>query len=440
VKNDLTKVILPQALIWAGTGLLVVLGIRLMCRQSPGYLELPLIFIGLAAINLLWLELIWRGLYKQNRETSTIDDPDVTVRTLQQDKRRAEMVLSEMADGIVVVDADGCIALLNRAAEDFFGVMASRVVGMKIENADLHPELARMAFNCVSENKILASEIRLPGLTQRVLEIRAAPFSEVEHGASALLLIHDLTEVRRHEKNQKEFVSNVSHELRTPITAVRVTAEALLSGAKNDAELVDRFLNNILSESDRLSALIDDLMEIAKRDSGIIRTEKSDVKLAGIIDRACLTIKPQAQQKGVTVTVSVPEGLVGYGDGAQLVQLVQNLIDNAVKYTPEGGSIEVTAAPSGESVSISVRDTGIGIPHGEIDRIFERFYRVDKARSRRLGGTGLGLAIVKDIVDAHSGTIAVDTQLGKGSRFIVTLPPGPADTEIYHTASDHGRI
>lgn len=354
---------------------------------------------------------------------AAIEDLFATIESLNKDKRRAEMVLSEMADGIITVDNTGIITLCNHAAGIFFNVKASAITGRKIETVDLHPEVARMALDCVSGKHVLKSEIRLPGISERAIGIRATPFSEMDrNGPSAVLLFHDLTDIRRHERNQKEFVSNVSHELRTPITAVRVSAEALLSGAKNDENLVDRFLNNILSESDRLSSLINDLMEIARRDSGIIRTEESELEIAGIIERACLTLKPQADQKKLNIETSVQDNLIGYGDEIQLTQVMRNLIDNAVKYTPEGGHIYVDAGQRDNDLVISVQDTGIGIPHGEIGRIFERFYRVDKARSRQLGGTGLGLAIVKDIVEAHGGKIEVEAQLGKGSRFTVILP------------------
>ena len=352
-----------------------------------------------------------------------ITDLEAAVEALRGEKRRAEMVLSEIADGIIAIDADGTITLFNRAAEALLGGRASQVLGSSVETTDLHPQVARMASDCVSERQVLTAEIRLPGLPERVIGVRAAPFSEPARGESALLLLHDLSEIRRHEKMQREFVSNVSHELRTPITAVRTTAEALLAGAKNDDDLVDRFLNTILSESDRLSVLIDDLMEIAKREAGITRIQRSEVRLAEALNRAYVTVRPQAEQQGVEVVVSAPEGLVVHADEVQLVQLVRNLVDNAVKYTPEGGRVDVEAgaAPEG-GVMVSVRDTGIGIPHGEVERIFERFYRVDKARSRRLGGTGLGLAIVKDIVEAHGGRISVETELGKGSSFSVLLP------------------
>jgi len=388
--------------------------------------------VAFGATSALWIKMrserAWRSALARDGMgddvLAAIEALDGSVVSLRREKQRAEMVLSEIADGIIGVDGDGKITLFNRAAETLLGAKASKALGSRVESIDIHPELARLASDCVVAGQAMNSEIRLPGLPERVIGIRAAPFSETGQGESALLLLHDLSEIRRHEKMQKEFVSNASHELLTPITAIRTTAEALLAGAKNDDKLVDRFLNTIVSESDRLSALIYDLMEIAKGESGITRTKMGAVSVAEAVRRAFVSIQPLADQNEVEVGFAVDEELAAYADEIQLVQLVHNLIDNAVKYTPSGGRVDVIGERSGDGVSISVRDTGIGIPHGEVERIFERFYRVDRARSRRLGGTGLGLAIVKDIVEMHGGRISVETELGRGSVFTVMLPAG----------------
>lgn len=354
---------------------------------------------------------------------AALDELAQSLRALRQEKRRAEMVLANMADGIIAVDRDFRVTLFNEAAGALLKVPATGAAGCRLADLDVHPELSRVAHDCISGGLDVSSEIRLPGWPQRVLGVHATPFRQ-EGSDAAMVILHDLSEVRRHEQHQREFVSNVSHELKTPITAVRTTAEALLAGAKNDDAVVDRFLSNIISESDRLSVLIEDLMEIARMDSGIATTERSEVDLAYVVSRALDAVRPQADSKGVAITVCVEDGLIGYCDELQSIQMIRNLVDNAVKYTPEGGLVEIDARRAGSGVAIAVRDSGIGIPHGEVDRIFERFYRVDKARSRRLGGTGLGLAIVKEIVRAHGGEIKVDTQLGKGSTFTVALP-GP---------------
>lgn len=354
-----------------------------------------------------------------------VKDLSSAMQSLCQEKRRAELVLTEIADGIICTDAKGVITLFNRAAESLLKVESDKALGVNIDSADLHPELARMVYECLLSRDTLTSEIRLPGLPETVVGLRAAELSETGQEAGVLLLLHDLSEIRYHEKLQKQFVSNISHELRTPITAVRVTAEALLNGAKNDEEVVDRFLNNIISESDRLAALLSDLMEIAKREAGITQLKPSAVNISKALERAYSTLAPMAAQNEINVSFDVPLDMLAVVDELQFIHLVRNLIDNAIKYTPAGGQVDVTARRLDDGdISISVRDTGIGIPQGELERIFDRFYRVDKARSRKMGGTGLGLAIVKDIVQAHGGKLYVDTQLGKGSTFAVVLPEG----------------
>ncbi|MCL5102926.1 MAG: ATP-binding protein [Armatimonadetes bacterium] len=346
-----------------------------------------------------------------------------SITRLRQRNRWSEAVVAHTANGVLEIDSEGRITLCNPAAEEMFGRKKSTLLGRKIEDCDLHPELAKLAYECLDSDVPLETEIKMPGqplrvLTPRVVSIRGPRRKD----DFAMMVIQDVSEVRRRQMHEREFVSNVSHEFRTPITAVRTTAEALISGAKNDPEVVDRFLNTIISESERLSALIDDLLEIAKRDYGIAKGQNEHITVSEIINRAVDVVRPLAWQKDVSVEVDVPEDLVEYCDESQMLQLVRNLADNAVKYTPEGGRVNISAHEEDSNLVISVKDTGIGIPHGEVGRIFERFYRVDKARSRRMGGTGLGLAIVKDIVDSYGGTIKVETELDVGSTFTVEMP------------------
>lgn len=335
---------------------------------------------------------------------------------------RAELVLAEIADGIICVDESGCIELFNRAAETMLGASSTLLLGKTLESTDLHVELKRLVAECRKTREFITAEILLAGLPERIIGVTASPFPKTEQQPGVLLLLHDISEIRRHERLQKEFISNISHELRTPITAVRVTAETLLAGAKNDEEVVDRFLNTILAESDRLAALITDLMEIGKRESGVSKIKPVEVDIALAIQQSCATVLPLAEVHSVEVNFDLPNNLIGFVDETQFIQLVRNLVDNAVKYTHPGGRVDVSAAGGAGEIILTVADTGIGIPKGDVDRIFDRFYRVDKARSQRIGGTGLGLTIVKDIVEAHEGKISVETELGKGSTFRVILP------------------
>jgi two-component system phosphate regulon sensor histidine kinase PhoR len=247
-----------------------------------------------------------------------------------------------------------------------------------------------------------------------------------------VLVFHDITELRRLEKIRKDFVANVSHELRTPLTSIKGYVEALLDGAKDDPAASAKYLDIILKQSDRLNVIIEDLLELSKIESGRVSFKEEPIDLRSVIDRTLSMMKPIADKRGHRLTASVPSTLPPMaGDEGRLVQVLTNLLDNAVKYTPTGGTITVAAKlipeigileQSGQTIEVSVADTGIGIPEQDRPRVFERFYRVDKARSRELGGTGLGLAIVKHIVEGHGGQVWVEANQPQGSRFVVRLP------------------
>jgi two-component system phosphate regulon sensor histidine kinase PhoR len=258
---------------------------------------------------------------------------------------------------------------------------------------------------------------------------------ERENDACAILVFHDMTELRRLEIIRKDFVANVSHELRTPLTSIKGYIEALLDGAKDDPETSAQFLHIILKQSDRLNLILEDLLELSKIESGRVSFKAEPTDLRAVIERTLSMMQPIADKKGHRLEVSIGHDLPPItGDEDRLVQVLTNLLDNAVKYTPQNGTITVAArlvqdAPPGSSpertVELAVSDTGIGIPPQDRPRVFERFYRVDKARSRELGGTGLGLAIVKHIVEGHGGQVWVEGNDPQGSRFVVRLPVHP---------------
>ncbi len=252
----------------------------------------------------------------------------------------------------------------------------------------------------------------------------------------------DITALRRLEQVRKDFVANVSHELRTPLTSIKGYVEALLDGAKDNPEEAVRFLQIILKQSDRLDLILEDLLQLSQIESGLVRFKREPVHLGALVERTFPLIKPMADKKRQSLAVAVPSDLPPVsGDEDRLVQVLTNLLDNAVKYTPEDGSIIVTgrraarAVDEPAQVELSVADTGIGIPEADRPRVFERFYRVDKARSRELGGTGLGLSIVKHIVEGHGGRIWMEANQPAGSRFVLRLPvasgtPEPTQTSL----------
>lgn len=346
-----------------------------------------------------------------------------TIAELAEQRDKMGTILVTMADGIIVTDEAGKIVLFNNASERIFGRKAEEAFSCTPEELQIHPQLSQMMHETLSTGRLLRKEVMLPGTPEKCLNAYSTPVKDDQAQIrGAVLVLQDLSEMRQQEQLQKEFVANVSHELRTPITAVRVTAEALLAGAKDDPKLLDRFLSTLVKESERLSLLIDDLLEIATREAGRIHAHKNQVSVKEVVDRILIVCGPEAARNDIEVIVDVPEDTTAYADERQLEQVIGNLVDNAIKYTPEGGSVHISGSEDEASTIVAVSDTGIGIPKGDVTRIFERFYRVDKARSRQLGGTGLGLAIVKDIVEGHRGNIAVQSQLGKGSTFTIVLP------------------
>jgi two-component system phosphate regulon sensor histidine kinase PhoR len=259
-----------------------------------------------------------------------------------------------------------------------------------------------------------------------VLAIQVTALPEDIGGSTAVF--HDITELRRLEKVRKDFVANVSHELRTPITAIRGYAETLRSGAIADRENAPQMIEIIHRQSERLSELVEDLLELSRLEAKELELAKAPVRLQVAATRAVDGVRPKAHEKGIAIALSIPPSLVTLADERALEQVLLNLLDNAVKYTPPGGQVEVAAEQSGERCVIRVRDTGIGIEAKHLSRIFERFYRVDKGRSRDMGGTGLGLAIVKHLVTALGGELKVSSQPGRGSTFVVLLPSGAPRT------------
>ena len=242
----------------------------------------------------------------------------------------------------------------------------------------------------------------------------------------AVLVFHDVTETRRLERVRQDFVANASHELKTPLASIKAYTETLLDGALHDDAVNVAFLERIDEQADRLSRLVLDLLSLARLESGQDLFQHTPVRLEPVVREAFEAQRARAEAKRLDYTLELPpaaRGLVVTADDEAIRQVLDNLIDNAIKYTPEGGRVVVALRPApGGSAVLEVADSGIGIPRADLPRVFERFYRVDKARSRALGGTGLGLSIVKHLVQSLGGTVAVDSRLGHGSTFTVTLP------------------
>ncbi len=351
---------------------------------------------------------------------------------LSEDRAQLLAMLTSMVEGVIVLDYRGHVLQVNPASEKMFGISREEARGRACAEVFPHRQLNELVSGVLATRANRENEIVLPS-TGRCLHVEASVAGgERENEACAVLVFHDITELRRLEKIRKDFVANVSHELRTPLTSIKGYVEALLDGAKDDPTDAEKFLRIILAQSNRLNLIIEDLLELSKIESGRVSFKQEHMDLRAVIDRTLSMIKPLADKKGHRLLTHLEEPLPRLaGDEDRLVQVLTNLLDNAVKYTPEQGTITVAARrlpadkslfAGGPTLELTVTDTGIGIPEPDRPRVFERFYRVDKARSRELGGTGLGLAIVKHIVEGHGGQVWVEGNVPTGSRFVVRLP------------------
>ncbi|QPD05479.1 MAG: hypothetical protein Nkreftii_003253 [Candidatus Nitrospira kreftii] len=362
------------------------------------------------------------------------DQLQAKIDELSEDRTQLLAVLTSMVEGVMVLDYRGHVLQVNPALERMFGISRIEARGRPCTELFRHQQLNELIAFILQSAAHHQDEIVLP-LTGRCLQIEASPAGgKRENEACVVLVFHDITELRRLEKIRTDFVANVSHELRTPLTSIKGYVEALLDGAKDDPVASSKFLNIILKQSDRLNLIIEDLLELSKIESGRISMKEEPLDLQTLVERTLSMIKPMADKNRHHLVTAIMSSLPPVaGDEGRLAQVLTNLLDNAIKYTPAGGTITVSAAlaPSPRSserpataIDLSVADTGIGIPEQDRPRVFERFYRVDKARSRELGGTGLGLAIVKHIVEGHGGHVWVEANHPHGSRFVVRLPLG----------------
>ena len=355
------------------------------------------------------------------------DQLESKIRQVSEDRAQLVAVLSSMAEGVMVLDCRGHILRMNPAAERMFGLDGEASRGRDHASVIRHQAFNDLVARVMATKQPLSGEITA-GPSGKTVQVEASVSGcERNDEACAVFVFHDVTAIRRLEKVRKDFVANVSHELRTPLTSIKGYVEALLDGAKDQPDEAQRFLGIILKQADRLNLIIEDLLQLSQIESGQVAFKQEPVRMDGLVERTVAMIKPLADKKRHEVSVSLPIGLPSVlGDEERLAQVLANLLDNAVKYTPEGGRIVVSGRAFGTGhtgrVELCVADTGVGIPESDRPRVFERFYRVDKARSRELGGTGLGLSIVKHIVEAHHGAIWVEANRPAGSRFVFRLP------------------
>ena len=336
-----------------------------------------------------------------------------------------QAVLGSMIEGVLAVDNEQSVISLNKASAQLLAIDPLQARGRGLQEVVRNADLRRFITRTLAAKDPLEDDLVLRGNQESVLQARGAALHDGQGRAiGAVVVLNDVTDFRRLEHIRRDFVANVSHELKTPITSIKGFVETLLDGAIRDPVDADRFLRIIAKQADRLNSIIEDLLSLSKIEQG---EETSDIalepaSLQEVLESAVHNCESQAADRNIRVRVNCPSGLAANINIPLLEEAVINLLDNAVKYSESGKEVLVSAMEMGDEVQIRVEDRGCGIPAEHLARIFERFYRVDKARSRKLGGTGLGLAIVKHIVQAHHGRVTVKSSPGIGSMFSIHLP------------------
>ncbi|MBI1976998.1 MAG: PAS domain-containing protein [Candidatus Omnitrophica bacterium] len=330
-------------------------------------------------------------------------------------------VLESMTEAVIAVDQEERVLFINAATEGLFQIERQKVKGRNLLEAIRNAPLNELILKTVRQSEPKSEEIQMLTPIERVFKAQTAPLSRQGKTIGAVAVLHDVTELKRLERIRKEFVANVSHELKTPLTAIQASVETLLDGAINDSSHNRKFLECIEKDAQRLHNLIEDLLQLSRIESKEIPLKKENVALSETARRAVGQFKKAIQQKNLTVEMEIGDEKLP-ADSVQLQRAIDNLVDNAIKYNKQDGRILLRARKEENWIRLEVEDTGIGIPEENLPRIFERFYRVDKARSRELGGTGLGLSIVKHIAERHGGRVEVTSRPGQGSCFTLWLP------------------
>ena len=350
--------------------------------------------------------------FRRRRGTEASRPKETSPAELERERRRSEAILDRMHDGVVVLDERLRPVFANPSARDLLG----------FPEISLPPrlpaeDLAMLAWRSLREGRSIEQVVELWFPARTSVRAHVSPIDET----GVVLVVQDVTQELRTHRMRREFVAHASHELKSPVAGLQILAEAVRTAAKDDPAAVDGFAQRIVVETDRLARLIGDLLDLSRLEEAETAPE-TPVDLSNVVNAEVRSATFAAERDAIALTGEVRPGIWVRGEGAQLGNLVRNLLDNAVRYTPDGGTIAVVLRHEESHAVLTVSDDGIGIPLEAQSRVFERFYRVDRARTRDTGGTGLGLAIVKHVTELHGGTVAVESELGRGSTFTVRLP------------------
>jgi two-component system phosphate regulon sensor histidine kinase PhoR len=346
--------------------------------------------------------------------------------TITDQRNELDAVLSSMIEGVVAVDRQGRIVSINKAAASLLDIELSKAQNRNVEEVIRNVDLQNFINSTLNSKVPTEADISLPTKGDRLFQLHGASLpTRAGSRTGAVIVLNDITKMRRLENVRRQFVANVSHELKTPVTSIQGYVEALLEGPIKDPQQAERFLRIIAKHSDRLNSIIEDLLTLSRLEEDRERKETSFevTELKPVLASAIELASMKAEDKQMKIQLVCDEQIVVRMNTSLLEQAVLNLVENAIKYSPLGGDVRISVEQNGKEVAITVKDNGCGITQEHLPRIFERFYVVDKGRSRKLGGTGLGLAIVKHIAQVHGGSVTVESSLGKGSTFTIHLPP-----------------
>ena len=384
----------------------------------------PYVFIGALAIIALWLGVRWRRSVARVEALSAVLEVhrERERATAQHMQAERATIFDNMVEGVVLLDQDGRIQLANKPFLQFFEI-PNDPSGQTLIEATRDHQLAALLAGLDASRPAASIELRRPTEAGQEFEVTAAAvFGENQKRRGTVIVVHDLTNLRKLERTREEFVANVSHELRTPLSLIKGYTETLLDGAQANPEVASKFLQTIDRNAERLKLLIEDLLTISELESGRMRLQTETLALQPLVTKLLDDFKPRASSRGITLVNELPV-LAAQADPNRIQQVLSNLVDNAIKYGRADGTVTLTGrAAAADMIELCVADDGPGIPPEACERVFERFYRVDKARSREQGGTGLGLSIVKHIVQSHGGKVWVESEPGHGCRFYFSLP------------------
>ncbi|WP_342388467.1 two-component system histidine kinase PnpS [Salinicoccus bachuensis] len=351
------------------------------------------------------------------------------MKEIEENEQQLTSIISNMVSGVMLINQDGTVALMNSAMERFLSQHKDNIIGQPYEKVGERFALSPHIRTVFESNEKVHEEVHSYYPQERIMDAHLAPYyGQGWQQRGVIIVLHDITDIRRLEKMRSDFVANVSHELKTPVTSVRGFSETLMSGEVTDEETTQQFLKIIHDESQRLDRLIKDLLNLSKIEKKEMPLNLETINMTALVHEVSVTLQGVIEEKKTRLLLPDPsKDLHLQGDEDRLRQIILNLVGNGINYTAEGGTVKVSLKENVDKVRLIIQDDGIGIPEESLPRIFERFYRVDRARSRHSGGTGLGLAIVKHLIESHHGRIEVESREGEGTTFTVTLPKKQED-------------